>query len=398
MSTFVSNRSPTRTDRQAACLLPTRAAQQTDAIAGRITREAGKAQDSREAATQFGRLPTAVISSGILATMKASELKIYTAICAFSNRGWAASIGVEKLGKLAGLSERTVQRTTAKLAYRELIKVLPGGGRNRANTYIVVTAYPVTTADTVSAEKPRHHECHPLEKKPRHFDAQTPSSPNQNPDSLGVTRSEVQNGQQQQAAAPAAADADILDALTQAGIGEPKRTQLATLPGVTAGIVRAAAEHARAGGKGSGVTVLEIESRAAKAQATAPAHATATEHAQRQRNDRRAEDANARRSQSELRQWRDNLSQCDRLKLREIAICHASSFCQQRWRDLPPEQIEPMTLMAEMFKRGHEFVGSQPTDGTPAQRGGAPGPSRKCLDTPPGIVDNSLHGKQENHQ
>jgi len=103
---------------------------------------------------QFGRVPTAVVTSGIVKCLDRYELALYLALAAHVDGvSWAAEVGNEKLRAITGMSERTVQRVAKRLIRKGLLTVQTGGGRKRCNRY-TLSINPVIYGDTLSRRNP----------------------------------------------------------------------------------------------------------------------------------------------------------------------------------------------------------------------------------------------------
>ena len=105
--------------------------------------------------TQFGRVPYAVIDSGAVAEMPRGEAVVYLVIAGHLNGSdWTARPSLGRIMRLAGVTERTAQRSIKRLVKAGYIKVSKGGGRGHTNVYTIV-AKPRQDGDGVTPQKPR---------------------------------------------------------------------------------------------------------------------------------------------------------------------------------------------------------------------------------------------------
>ncbi len=134
---------------------------------------------------QFGRIPYDVVDAGGVAAMRAhpTDALVYLVIAAHVNgKSWSCALGVSRIATLAGVSKRTVQRSTSHLATLGLITVAKGGGRARCNRYTVVTnctGKPGRLHVSLSCEKPGHPDVTLSAKEPGHpaTETRTPAGP-----------------------------------------------------------------------------------------------------------------------------------------------------------------------------------------------------------------------------
>ena len=99
---------------------------------------------------QYGRLPSWPAFEGVVANLKRAELAVYHVLVAHC-RGGRATVGITRIAKLAGMTERSAKRSVGTLQSRGLIRIETGGGRGRCNTYTIVANR--DTDVTVSAAK-----------------------------------------------------------------------------------------------------------------------------------------------------------------------------------------------------------------------------------------------------
>lgn len=107
---------------------------------------------------QHGRVPYQPIANGALAGCTRSELAVYLALAAHADSRFSAAPSVDRLGRLGGMSERTIQRAIHSLGKRGLIRVKTGGGRYHSSTYWLVDApWP---SNQTSTDEPRKGDTH----------------------------------------------------------------------------------------------------------------------------------------------------------------------------------------------------------------------------------------------
>lgn len=85
---------------------------------------------------QFGRVPTAVITSGILARVRPAACRVYLCLCARVNPKWQAQVGVRKLAAETGHQIGTVSEATQQLRKLGLIDA-HRSGPGQAYTYTI---------------------------------------------------------------------------------------------------------------------------------------------------------------------------------------------------------------------------------------------------------------------
>jgi hypothetical protein len=242
---------------------------------------------------QFGRIPYAMAAAGMFSGLSGSASSVYLMLAAHDDVAWTANPGTKRIAELLKIEERTVRRALAALKRRGLIVTRKtGGGHGLRTTYRLVTnpdeadrvqhGGSVTNPDEANrvsqSETRTEHDQEPGRSEPK-----TRSAGVRNPDNAAPQNRE--NRAQQQSCNTAAAGhspaadkesgavdrmTDTLEALAEAGIGDPKRSELATawseLPNA-AQRIRDLAASLRARGKGTGAVVLELEARAEAARA-----------------------------------------------------------------------------------------------------------------------------------
>lgn len=240
---------------------------------------------------QFGRIPYEMIVSGALVGLIRSDLATYLVIAAHANAQWSAAISIETIADQGGMGESTARKAAQRLQDKGRIDIMPGGGRGRTNTYVIVTdparldSYskekPCRPGDTVSDGKGCHNGAERVSKSHQKGVISTPK-----PCHLGDTRTEEQIEQTNRRAADAAvAGVDhlgqptehdtILAALMDAEIAEPTRSQLVSMPGVSAALVERVNRETRATGGRTGAVVENVRTASPSGDADAADATTA---------------------------------------------------------------------------------------------------------------------------
>jgi DNA-binding Lrp family transcriptional regulator len=223
----------------------------------------------------FGRVPSAMLSSGVVARLTGGEAKAYLVLAGHVNsQGWACRPSLGRIAHLVGVSERQARRLIRGLVEHGLVTITGKGGRALANTYTLATnpdIQDVRVSDPESTENPDI-----LSTKPGHPEHQTRTSEHRNPDTQDVRPIEEQRNRAAEGPAAAAAGPSPVDpedplrsALLAAGIAEPSLTELAGLDGLTPETVRRASDRLKSTGKGVGALVLELRAAPARARAVA---------------------------------------------------------------------------------------------------------------------------------
>jgi len=233
------------------------------------------AHSNGQDAVQFGKLPYRVVTSGMLGRLKRSELAVYVVIAAHSNGDdFTSRPSVATIFAEANVSERTAQRAVRGLEGYGLIVVRLGGG-SATNTYELTTD-PRHLGDTpVAAADPRH-SCDtpppsksavtpviavtPKQKNRERTEQAEPASPTAaaGGGDRGEKGDNRNGGYEGKNRHDPAVDARR-GALAAAGIGNPKREQLASDPYLTPAIIRAKAAWCHEHRKRTGVLILELE-------------------------------------------------------------------------------------------------------------------------------------------
>ncbi len=235
---------------------------------------------------QFGRLPYGVVEAGGLAGLSRNELAAYAVIVAHAGGDdWSAHPSIDRIAKLGGMSTRTVTRVVGRLAEKGLIRITLGGGRGRANTYAVIRnpdSLSVTLSPDGNPDKSVPEPCQ--------SDARTPTSASQYPDSKVAPQQNNRENTATDSGPAATADAGahahedvkeaiantdlaavaeakeretdrqnaIVNALVEAEVSEPTRSELADTRGISPEMIRQVADETRKVGGGTGALVLNL--------------------------------------------------------------------------------------------------------------------------------------------
>lgn len=254
---------------------------------------------------RFGRVPIAATRRH-LPRMTGADAKVTLALACYADRGFACRPAVQTLAADTGLDRRTVQRCLNRMAAIGFLELDRGGGRAHANALRMIVGPPensgtsaaLSGGETAASEPPIAATKGGITvPKGRHGapERAAPVPPEQIGTDLNSSRAAADRaiGSEPEPTEPDPAIAANLAALAAAGVGEPKRGELARRPGVTAAIVQRVAEQARANDKGTGWLILRLEDLAAAAVATAERAKRHDAEVERQRRARAAERANA---------------------------------------------------------------------------------------------------------
>jgi len=210
----------------------------------------------------------AMVTTGAVGELTLAQARTLIVLAAHATQDWEAWPSQERIADQAKLTPRGVRKALAGLQRLGLVReVQAGGGRRRSTVWQLTEPQverpkPVKTRNTGSGFR-RHKPGTPVPKNPEHGFPRTRTK--ELDSSSGAARhSGAQKTARRGATAPASA-ADVLGALTDAGISDPTRTELAGMPHVTVGLINRIAERARERGKGPGAVVLDIRGAAEKA-------------------------------------------------------------------------------------------------------------------------------------
>ena len=181
--------------------------------------------------------------------------------------------GFRAISKGVGIANnKTIAKAIRALNRAALIQVERGKSGQSNKYYLPPNRAPNDTALPQTA-----HQTTPLCPRPRTKRHRAPNDPASAHQMTPLNKKEKKRQQQQLPCAPAAAadcapngeedHRDLLANLTAHGIGEPTRSRLAALPGITPEIVNEAAGRIKQRGGGTGLLVREIQA-AVEAAAT----------------------------------------------------------------------------------------------------------------------------------
>lgn len=251
---------------------------------------------------RFGRVPIAATRRHLPA-MTGADAKVTLALACYADRGFACRPAVQTLAADTRLDRRTVQRCLNRMSAIGFLELDRGGGRAHANTMRMVAGPPENSGTSAALSDGETAATQPpiattkggiTVPKGRRGDPETAARvpPEQNRTELNSSRAAaaadlaIEPEPEPDQTGP---DAELLAALAAAGVGEPKRGELARRPGVTPDLVRRVAEQANAQGKGTGWLILRLEDLAAAAVATAERERRHDAEVDRQRRARAAE-------------------------------------------------------------------------------------------------------------
>lgn len=213
---------------------------------------------SVEKPIQFGRIPFSVVSSGMLASLKPAATKIYMVIAAHANAQWQAKLGMRRIAELAGIELGSVSRSVRQLVDAGLLET--GAARN-GQAFVYRLLIPETSERSLEGERLGDMSVHPPVNGTKADRSLVSSSTvhqrveNRSPISE-QNRGNI-NEQQQ-----AASEDELGQALRIAGIGEPKLSELALMPGLTPALVRSKSLWCKERHKGTGVLIQELQTAA----------------------------------------------------------------------------------------------------------------------------------------
>ncbi len=273
----------------------------------------------------------------------ANMLRVYMVIALHAKDG-VAWPSVETIASYAGVTSRTVQRTIARLCDVGLLEVKRGGGRKISSRYTLVNpdtqgdmVFPINhdnQDDTVTDTK----RCQINPEKVTDLSNKVTDGP-LNHDTLGVTRTEEQRTEEQSSRTAADCRDEILVKLEGLGIGEPTQSQLADQEGISLDGISRAVHVVGGRGRSVGLLVNEIRTQCSKALSVAEQaerRRLAEVEAERERADKRRQDAEERRqieaASAQIKQRFDSLDHATRAELIEQAIGQAPPFAAKLWK------------------------------------------------------------------
>ena len=249
-------------------------------------------------------IPLFVITSGIWTKLQQAAKALYVVLARYVNHErrkqtgeWIAWPDVERLAEILGVSERHCYRLLKELESFGLIRRRPANdGPGKAYEFLfpdnsVTSGMTPTTPDG----------CHGSQAAPDSH----------------VTPLTGEPTKKEQEVAAAADDEGLqnrLAALAAAGIGEPKRSELAGLRGLTNELINRVVDRCTAKGKSIGALIRELEAQAEAAlardsrrQAEAEAETRKEEEAQRKRQEEAKEQAARQQERDAASEFFDQL-------------------------------------------------------------------------------------------
>lgn len=298
---------------------------------------------------QFGRVPTRMVSNGgVLAAMSAGALRVYVILCANNNNAFDTRPSVGAMADILQCCERTVQRSLRELEKLRMIALKVGGGRGLTNVYTIldIPEKDDIQAVTISDKRVTDSEI-------------TVTRKSQNGDIRSVTPSESDECQKQKPPMASATtesfragseedrpeiDHEVNNILAAAGIGNPKRRELACNRSLTAEITRKVIAKAQSMGKPTALIIMGLQD-AADVNHASMVQSTANEDAARAadagRDAARMRDRELRDRDAERHvQWQirlDALDDAELQSLKEAAIIE-HPVSRQIWRQSDPRK------------------------------------------------------------
>ncbi|MEO0514161.1 MAG: helix-turn-helix domain-containing protein [Planctomycetota bacterium] len=219
-------------------------------------------------------IPGEVIESDAWGKLSGVGVRVYTGLAYYANTKRVCWPSIKTLSQKAHASERSCRRVLRKLEFLGLIKVLSaGGGHGQSARYQLI--YPDQTV-RVDESKPGQNS--------QGFEQDTGTNLTENPDGTDPQTLTNSSGKQsmeqpkkqapatypQEPATPVGQSSDeiaVQNALISVGIGEPTRSKLLQLNGITPMIVCEAAAYCHEHSKARGILVMEIQARVEQANA-----------------------------------------------------------------------------------------------------------------------------------
>ncbi len=212
------------------------------------------AEQIKSKARAFGKVPFALIASGICAALIRNELAALLVILGHANAsGFVASPSMETIAELGGMSISTARRAVRSRERKGIVDTHRSAG-HRPNVYRIIVEpepRPGHYADRVTASQPGHRDDRVTRPESTSYPVKTDLIPGH----LDDRRTEEQNEQRRSAADAASSSgsqseaekiAANAEALTAYGIRNPARDRIAAHPAITPAIIEGEAE--RAGG------------------------------------------------------------------------------------------------------------------------------------------------------
>ena len=330
-------------------------------------------RDPGKPAVPFGRIPYAAITSGRLAELAGAELKVYVAMAGHANKDYFAHPGDALIARQMNLDLRTVERAKRILIREHLIRrVGAGGGRSRKAGYVLVTN-PDELAGVSDTDNPGG-----AVQQPRPPHPETPAVSSRNPgdavrmnrenrpttDSISADRADVGDEEGRGPVATAAlTDGHAVHAeLARLGVTEPKRSELAAMPGLTVGIVRELAKRTGKAANPAGLLVAMLEREGPAMAAKARGAATARERMATVSEARIAADeaqaARVAREREERHQLIAGLDAGQLARYVERVLQDATPTQRRRWTAADPLKNHTLGVrVVELVKRDRAAAG-----------------------------------------
>jgi len=211
-----------------------------------------------QAGERWFKLFHAVVESGLWAEIPLAAAKVLVVLAKHADERWIAWPSTRVIAQLAGLTERGTYKAIGWLEDNRLIVRRTRGGGARSTSYELV-APPLHRGSGVNRGS-GVDPCTGVQGTPEPGFRRS----RLNEQDLNNNRAAPQHGAQNGATAPSP-DVAVVDALTDAEIAEPTRSQLASLAHITPALVRRVAEKTREKGGGVGATVNGIRAACEKA-------------------------------------------------------------------------------------------------------------------------------------
>ena len=96
---------------------------------------------------QFGRIPYAIVDDGLLAELKPAACKVLVVIAAHANADYRASLGMRRIGRLAGIELGSVSRSVKELVAASLLNA-SASGRGHPMQYEILVPSPTKCSPT----------------------------------------------------------------------------------------------------------------------------------------------------------------------------------------------------------------------------------------------------------
>ena len=208
------------------------------------------------------RLFHAIVTQGVVGKLTAAEARTLIVLAAHAGNDWEAWPGVDRIAEQANLTSRGVRKALTQLEKFGLIaRVQAGGGRKRTTIWRLTEPRPQRPAAPKTLNRRSVNTGSGIPQKPG-------TGVPQNPERVfrGTRLKELDSNSSPSLEPPAATagdpetDPEILDALTAAEIGEPARSRLAALEGMTAGLVERTVRKCQ--DKPGGVLIRALEAAA----------------------------------------------------------------------------------------------------------------------------------------